>query len=798
MLAVRLLYARRTLGRARARAYHARAIAAAGTATRPRADADPKSTSNVIAEPAATRARRTGARRARRGRASAGDAWIVAMSPGDHPKRWAKAKSLATTTEERLGLPAGWIFDGVSAARAFAPSSEIASRARKFDGTHQTRTEPSRTTELTTPTMELTTLTLELTPGLLTLGLLTLGLSGGTPSPGCFVAGGGGPRGGWDSARCGCAPSTIRGGRRHGAARRREAGRRGGVRRWGERVRSRNPPRLDGRSRCELRRRARRSWCTSASGREYYRCCPRRTKDPPPSVVDATTNEIHVTVHRPASKVIKHTRTVVVRARARGAVRDARVGTRARGQALRRARTRSRRYRSCVRRPTTRAPDAAPSCRRFAAGCVPAKRDDATRADETRVGSKRAPSLLPHPLSRTARGAVRATRSLPSSPSTARRARARCVCGPRSSRDGVGAPRRSLFFSRPRGPPPRFRRASPTPPEPGRECASPVPVARTLRRRRASFSASRPTPPKSPSAPPSPPSATSRRARGRRHRRRARLPHPRGVPTRPPSIASIDAPNAATRSIGTERTETAGTERIGIETVRRDRDRVRVESLPEPAVGVDSPIGRVRDESSPVFEPPASRGARAPVYDRAAGAWRARCSPPRAMPSRRARTCVSWRGGWNRPWRVSTRPTTEWSTTTRKTQSATTRARAERIGTHPWTHLWTPISPRKERVSSSNPLSFAAVATLCDGALWARFRAAFDALLRRVSSECRDRGRLLSRVWTRTVALVDARARADAESRWVAERARRRARRRRTRRSRARSSRRPATNFERR
>ena len=45
-----LLYARGEPSDERAHdAYHARAIAAAGTATRPRADADPKSTSNVIA-----------------------------------------------------------------------------------------------------------------------------------------------------------------------------------------------------------------------------------------------------------------------------------------------------------------------------------------------------------------------------------------------------------------------------------------------------------------------------------------------------------------------------------------------------------------------------------------------------------------------------------------------------------------------------------------------------------------------------------------------------------------------------
>ena len=116
-----LLYARGEPSDERAHdAYHARAIAAAGTATRPRADADPKSTSNVIAGTGGDPCAKNWGAEGAAWTASAGDAWIVAMSPGDHPKRWAKAKSLATTTEERLGLPAGWIFDGVSAARAFA------------------------------------------------------------------------------------------------------------------------------------------------------------------------------------------------------------------------------------------------------------------------------------------------------------------------------------------------------------------------------------------------------------------------------------------------------------------------------------------------------------------------------------------------------------------------------------------------------------------------------------------------------------------------------------------------------
>ena len=116
-----LLYARGEPSDERAHdAYHARAIAMAGTATRPRADADPKSTSNVIAGTGGDPCAKNWGAEGAAWTASAGDAWIVAMSPRDHPKRWAKAKSLATTTEERLGLPAGWIFDGVSAARAFA------------------------------------------------------------------------------------------------------------------------------------------------------------------------------------------------------------------------------------------------------------------------------------------------------------------------------------------------------------------------------------------------------------------------------------------------------------------------------------------------------------------------------------------------------------------------------------------------------------------------------------------------------------------------------------------------------
>ena len=123
-----LLYARGEPSDERAHAaYHARAIAAAGTATRPAGTAtrpgshsDPKSksksTSGGGGDPCAKNWGAEGAAWT----SPSGDAWIVAMSPGDHPKRWAKAKSLAATTEERLGLPAGWIFDGVSAARAFA------------------------------------------------------------------------------------------------------------------------------------------------------------------------------------------------------------------------------------------------------------------------------------------------------------------------------------------------------------------------------------------------------------------------------------------------------------------------------------------------------------------------------------------------------------------------------------------------------------------------------------------------------------------------------------------------------
>lgn len=120
-----LLYARGEPSDERAHAaYHARAIAAAGTATRPgsHSDADPKSKSkskSTLGGGGDPCAKNWGAEGAA-WTSPSGDAWIVAMSPGDHPKRWAKAKSLAATTEERLGLPAGWIFEGVSAARAFA------------------------------------------------------------------------------------------------------------------------------------------------------------------------------------------------------------------------------------------------------------------------------------------------------------------------------------------------------------------------------------------------------------------------------------------------------------------------------------------------------------------------------------------------------------------------------------------------------------------------------------------------------------------------------------------------------
>ena len=345
--------------------------------------------------------------------------------------------------------------------------------------------------------MELTTLTLELTPGLLTLGLLTLGLSGGPLPGGALSRGGDGTRGGWDSRGVG-ASRTSAGGRRHEAARRREAGRRGGVRRWGERVRVHATHRgwtvvRD----ASVRRRARDVPGVRVNpGGNTTGAAHERTKDPPPSVVDATTNEIQRDGSSPSVKSDQtHTNRRGQSARARARPGCARRHSRARTGAPTPHRTRSRRYRSCVRRPTTRRP----TRRLFAASRPNASpRNETTRRAPTRRASVRnAPPPSSLILSRAPRVLFRATRSLPSSPSTARRARARCVWSsilPRRSWRPPTIPR----FQAPRGAAP-FAAPPPTPPEPGRERASPVPVARTLRHSRARR-ASRPTPPKSPRA----------------------------------------------------------------------------------------------------------------------------------------------------------------------------------------------------------------------------------------------------------------------------------------------------------
>ena len=38
-----------------------------------------------------------------------GDRWVMAAAPNDHPKRWAKVKTIASTVEDALGLPGGYL-----------------------------------------------------------------------------------------------------------------------------------------------------------------------------------------------------------------------------------------------------------------------------------------------------------------------------------------------------------------------------------------------------------------------------------------------------------------------------------------------------------------------------------------------------------------------------------------------------------------------------------------------------------------------------------------------------------------
>ena len=420
---------------------------------------------------------------------------------------------------------------------------------------------------------------------------------------------------------------------------------------------------------------------------------------------------------------------------------------------------------SLVRAPSDDASTDAAVVRRFAAECVPAKRDDATRADETRVGSKRAPSLLPHPLSRTARDFPRDT--LPpifAFDGATSACEVRLVLDPPETEL---APPDDPKITKPRGAPrlsPRLPRLRPNPdanapaPSPSREpFATAERAARRVRRRRNRRATDDP------------------RVDALVARVDAAIAAARSAPIpRCPDASSIDRldrrPRDPNDSVDRDREDRDRRDREDRNRNRRDRDRDRD---PNP------PLAWIRRlvafaESSPVFEPPAP-GEPPPVYDRAAGAW------IRALfPSTRDAVAT----------RADVRLLERWLEQTvegildddrmvdddaKDTIGDDESARGTHRNTSVDTSVDTDFSAkRRERVSSSNPLSFAAVATLCDGALWAH-RAAFDALLRRVSSECRDRGRLLSRVWTRTVALVDARARADAESRWVAERARRRA-----------------------
>ena len=421
---------------------------------------------------------------------------------------------------------------------------------------------------------------------------------------------------------------------------------------------------------------------------------------------------------------------------------------------------------SLVRAPSDDASTDAAVVRRFAAECVPAKRDDATRADETRVGSKRAPSLLPHPLSRTARDSPRDT--LPpifAFDGATSACEVRLVLDPPETEL---EPPDDPKITKPRGAPrlsPRLPRLRPNPnanapdPSPSRDTlATAERAARRVQRRRNRRATDDP------------------RVDALVARVNAAIAAARSAPIpRCPDASSIDRldrrPRDPNDSVDRDREDRDRRDREDRNRNRRDRDRDRD---PDP----NPPLAWIRRlvafaESSPVFEPPAP-GEPPPVYDRAAGAWiRALFPSTRDAVATRAdvRLLERWleqtvEGILDDDHRDAgcvdddAKDTIDDGESARGTRRNTS---ARSLDTD---------SSAKERVSSSNPLSFAAVATLCDGALWAH-RAAFDALLRRVSSECRDRGRVLSRVWTRTVALVNARARADAESRWVAERARR-------------------------
>ena len=45
---------------------------------------------------------------------SSGDRWVLAAAASDHPKRWAKARAIATTVAEALGLPDDWLLQSKS------------------------------------------------------------------------------------------------------------------------------------------------------------------------------------------------------------------------------------------------------------------------------------------------------------------------------------------------------------------------------------------------------------------------------------------------------------------------------------------------------------------------------------------------------------------------------------------------------------------------------------------------------------------------------------------------------------
>ena len=247
----------------------------------------------------------------------------------------------------------------------------------------------------------------------------------------------------------------------------------------------------------------------------------------------------------------------------------------------------------------------------------------------------------------------------------------------------------------------------------------------------------------------------------------------------------IDAPaTRTTRSIGTERTETAGTERIGIE-------------LPTDRPGLNPGPLRIRLVAFAGILPCSSRprpGNRRPCTTAPLAHGFVRCSPPRAMLPRRADVRLLERLEQTAEGILDDDDATpDASTTTRKTQSTTTRERAEHIGTHPRAP-WTPIPPRKNasrlRTLFRSPPSRRFATARCGRT--ARRSTRFSSRLVRMP---RSRS-ITPRGVTRTVALVDARARADAESRWVRTRARRCAAEEEAR-TRARAAR-PATNFERR